>query len=130
MKAVFKEKKLTLVCGDYNLALQTGLRDRMTVIGQTTETGNELLQRGRNFMKEHKVGFGGVVLFSNNDHFLNGIRLAVKDGTIAPDDLEILFYDSETIYNPIRLTVNVDGRIPGWPPRFFTAIEDALSQLM
>jgi hypothetical protein len=125
-----KEKKLVLVCGSYFLARQTGLRDRLTVIGQTTETGDEMVAAGRTFMKEHKAAFGDVVLFTNNDHFLNGVRLAVKDGTLHQDDVEILFYDAQSVNNPVRLAINKDGRIePGWPPRFFTAIEDALAQL-
>jgi predicted ATPase len=101
----------------------------MDVIGQTTETGQQMVEKG-----EHVGSVVAAVdvidtldLFTNNDHFFNGVRLACVKGGIHPDNVTIYEY-LEGQAEPKVAHISKKGRLDYWPT-CFTAIEDALCQL-
>ena len=98
----------------------------LLVIGQTTETGQQMVNKGENIAKMLDEAPGDYLeLFTNNDHFLNGIRLACKKALIHPDNV-VIFEHFET--KLVSIQIDKKGRLSQWPT-CFTAIEDALCQL-
>ena len=71
-------------------------------------------------------------IFSNNDHFFNGIRLAIKDGKISPDQVRFKYCQLEEDGKPTcaTITANKDGRIAHWPEGFFDNSENLLMKLL
>lgn len=78
-----------------------------------------------------KVSKCGVQVFieSHSDHILNGLRIAVRDKVIRPDDLNILYFQREQNYEMIRIPVNSDGSIEEWPNGFFDQTEKDFERL-
>lgn len=127
--------KLIMLCGNFRAA-QEAHQDALSVVVQGIETGDDMVQKGR----EANVGglvFAGrlddqphdVLVFNNNDHYNNGLRLAVAfDKTITPDQLEIHFYDRAGTMH--KIWVNNRGRCSDYPYGYFDAIERSLIQLL
>ncbi|MCT7957195.1 AAA family ATPase [Laspinema palackyanum] len=73
-----------------------------------------------------------VVLETHSDHLLNGIRLAVHGGRLAPDDVQINFLS----LNPQQLTevasprIDRNGRIDQFPDGFFDTWSKSLDGLL
>lgn len=73
-----------------------------------------------------------VVLETHSDHLLNGIRLAVHGGRLAPEDVQLNFLS----LNRRRLTevvsprIDRNGRIDQWPEGFFDNWENSLFGLL
>src|SRR5262249_586706 len=65
-----------------------------------------------------------LVIETHSDHVLNGVRLALRDGAVAPSDVGIHFFNSrnseKTGENPVT-SVSVDhrGNLSDWPEGFF-----------
>lgn len=62
-----------------------------------------------------------VIVETHSDHVLNGVRRAVKDGTVSSEEVAIHFFrprteDRPQVSSPV---VGDDGRIDFWPPGFF-----------
>lgn len=78
---------------------------------------------------------GGVQLFieTHSDHFLNGIRVAVKEGLLDPDYIKLYFFERELsshrskIYSP---KMDENGRIDPWPEGFFDENIKQLEKLL
>ena len=74
-----------------------------------------------------------VVLETHSDHVMNGVRLAVKESVILPDNVAFHFIDKKEgsfktgISSP---QVNQDGRLDSWPRGFFDEWENSLSRLL
>lgn len=77
------------------------------------------------FMAEVAAAGVQVLLETHSDHVLNGIRRAVKNGTLPPDDVALHFFqprrndeqdDSPQVQSPI---LDTDGNIDVWPDGFF-----------
>lgn len=66
-----------------------------------------------------------VVVETHSDHILNGVRRAVRDGKLPPDDAVLHFFkprgDSEDDEGPQveSPTIDGDGRVDSWPEGFF-----------
>lgn len=83
------------------------------------------------------VAAGGVQVLAetHSDHVLNGIRLCVKHGELAPNDVAIFSFDRPkgdpahdvSIALP---TINRDGKIDSWPSGFFDEAEKLLFELL
>lgn len=78
-----------------------------------------------------KVAASGiqVILESHSDHVLNGIRRAVRDETIASEDVAIHFFtprhkDGAQIISPV---VNKKGQLDYWPNGFFDQFDKDLA---
>ena len=72
---------------------------------------------------------------SHSDHFLNGIRIEVKQKHIKPEDIKI-FYLNRNIENPVHAsevmypTIDDQGRIDYWPIGFFDQWDKDLDGLL
>lgn len=79
----------------------------------------------------------GVQLFieTHSDHFLNGVRVAVKDGIIEPEKVKIFFLErnkedkdhSSKLRSP---TIDLNGGINCWPDGFFDEWDRQLEKLI
>ena len=72
-----------------------------------------------------------VVIETHSDHILNGVRLAVAKGTIAPQDVRIHSLaqgDGRVIYQPISVTQS--GSLSLWPSGFFDQTEKDLAEIV
>ncbi len=78
----------------------------------------------------------GVQLFieSHSDHFLNGIRVAVKEGLIQYDQVKLFFLERSPsgMHATTILTPEIDpsGRINIWPGGFFDEGDRQLARLL
>ena len=74
-----------------------------------------------------------LIVETHSDHLLNGIRLAVKNGELEPDETQIHYFkrsecdDQFTIDSP---EINSDGRLDFWPEGFFDQSEKILMNLL
>lgn len=72
-----------------------------------------------------------VIMETHSDHVLNGVRLAVKQGRVAPDQVLLHFFRGNgTGVEVVTPRVNTDGRIDQWPTGFFDELENTLDQLI
>lgn len=75
----------------------------------------------------------GVQVFAetHSDHFIDGVRIAVRDGLIAPKDTAFHYFESDgnkaVVSSP---QVDVDGRLSHWPIGFFDQSEENLARLL
>ncbi len=76
-----------------------------------------------------------LIVESHSDHFLNGIRVEVKQNNINADDIKI-FYLQRDIFNPVHASevihpnIDYQGRIDIWPDGFFDQWDKELDQLL
>ena len=72
-----------------------------------------------------------VVVETHSDHFLDGIRLAVRAGLLAPVDTAIHYFERDggraVVSSP---TVDAEGRLSRWPAGFFDQHEENLARLL
>jgi len=76
-----------------------------------------------------------LIMESHSDHFLNGVRVAVKEGVISPDDVSLFFLQrpaaasshSVVVSNP---KIDRKGRLDEWPDGFFDEWDKKLEQLL
>lgn len=76
-----------------------------------------------------------LMIESHSDHFLNGLRVAVKNKIVTPDDVKTFFlqrdlaskrHASDVIYPQI----DIEGRIDRWPDGFFDEYDRQLDLLL
>lgn len=76
-----------------------------------------------------------LIVESHSDHFLNGIRVAVKQKLLEADSVKVFFlqrdihsqiHASEVLYP----TIDAEGRIDCWPEGFFDEWDRQLDQLL
>ena len=75
-----------------------------------------------------------VIVESHSDHILNGIRVAVRQEIIAPDQVSLYYLSRPADTNQfssevISPRIDKDGRIDEWPEGFFDEWEKGLEQL-
>jgi predicted ATPase len=84
-----------------------------------------------------QVASQGVQLMieSHSDHFLNGVRVAVKQGIISPDEVSVFFLQRDA-FSPnhasmiIQPHIDEDGRLDIWPDGFFDEWDKQLEHLL
>lgn len=75
----------------------------------------------------------GVQVFAetHSDHFIDGVRIAVRDGLIVPEDTAFHYFERDgnkaVVSSP---QVNADGRLSHWPVGFFDQSEENLARLL
>ncbi len=72
-----------------------------------------------------------VILETHSDHILDGIRLAVRNAVIKPDQTTFHYFQREDV--AARVTTPVigeDGRMDSWPDGFFDQHERNLASLI
>ena len=80
-----------------------------------------------------RAAAAGVQVFveTHSDHFIDGIRIAVRDGLIAPTEASVHYFERRggrtVVSSP---TVDADGRLSRWPVGFFDQHEDNLARLL
>lgn len=83
-----------------------------------------------------KAGADGiqVIVETHSDHILNGIRLAVKNRVLTPDDVYPLFFykdaDDRHQHKVMLPKIDSEGRIDQWPKGFFDEWNNMLFQLL
>ena len=75
-----------------------------------------------------------VIVESHSDHILNGMRVAVREGIIAPDKVSLYYLSRPENTNQFSSKVDSpridkDGSIDEWPEGFFDEFEKSLVQL-
>ena len=72
-----------------------------------------------------------VLVETHSDHFMDGVRIAVRDGLIEPEDAAFHYFerdgDRTVVTSP---TVDSDGRLSHWPSGFFDQHEENLVRLL
>jgi predicted ATPase len=76
-----------------------------------------------------------VVVETHSDHVLNGIRVAVHSGEIAPEAVRLHFFerrerDGQSRTELVSPRIDRDGRISYWPEGFFDQNERLLDALL
>jgi predicted ATPase len=76
-----------------------------------------------------------IVVETHSDHVLNGIRVAVHSKRIAPDDVQLYYFQranksQQYIIETIALKIDRNGRIDRWPDGFFDQFEKNLGTLL
>ena len=72
-----------------------------------------------------------VIVETHSDHFVDGTRIAVRDGLIEPDATDFHYLDrtgGRTVVSSPR--VDADGRLSSWPRGFFDQHEKNLAKLL
>ena len=75
----------------------------------------------------------GVQVFveTHSDHFVDGVRIAVRDGLIAPADAAIHYFERRdgraAVSSP---AIDADGRLSHWPAGFFDQHDENLAKLL
>ena len=61
-----------------------------------------------------------VMVETHSDHFIDGIRIAVREGILTPDDVAIHYFERQgnesIVSSPV---IDADGRLSEWPAGFF-----------
>jgi len=79
-----------------------------------------------------KVAASGaqVILESHSDHVLNGIRLAVKNQTLSPEEVQIHYFNHrDTPPQLVTPSISSNGALDNWPQGFFDQFDKDLDQL-
>lgn len=72
-----------------------------------------------------------VVLETHSDHILDGIRLAVRNGIVAPDQTVFHYFRRAGLTADVRTpAIRQDGRLDSWPAGFFDQHERNLAALV
>ena len=72
-----------------------------------------------------------VIVETHSDHFLDGVRISVRDGLITPAQTAIHYFEREG--NSVRVMspeVDSNGRLSNWPRGFFDQHEENLMKLL
>ena len=72
-----------------------------------------------------------VIVETHSDHFLDGVRISVRDGLITPEQTAIHYFEREgnsvSVMSP---DIDTDGRLSDWPRGFFDQHEENLMKLL
>ena len=74
----------------------------------------------------------GLQIFveTHSDHLLNGVRLAVRDGLVKPDDVALHFFgQGGEVGRVTNLALDRNGAVSDWPEGFFDQAEHDLAIL-
>lgn len=73
-----------------------------------------------------------ILVETHSDHLLNGVRVAVKRGNLAPNQTRIHFFTLGDDSKAIVLTPRIDknGRFDIWPDDFFDEWDKQLTELL
>lgn len=79
------------------------------------------------------AGGAQIIIETHSDHILNGIRIAVKDNRISPEDTNLLYFykDEKDFEHKVkRPEIKRDGRLSEWPEGFLDEWDRALLELL
>ena len=81
------------------------------------------------FLAQMAAADSQILVETHSDHLLNGVRLAVRDGLIRPEDVAIYFFAQNAAAHVTSLSVDKNGTINDWPEGFFDQSEKDLANL-
>ena len=68
---------------------------------------------------------------THSDHFMDGVRIAVRDGLIEPSDVAFHYFRRDGNRSVVSSPqVDKDGRLSEWPEGFFDQHEENLARLL
>lgn len=71
-----------------------------------------------------------IFLETHSDHLLNGVRLAVRQGLLAPEHAAVHFFGAgEDAGNVTAISIDRNGAVSDWPEGFFDQTERDLAVL-
>jgi predicted ATPase len=76
-----------------------------------------------------------IIVETHSDHLLNGIRLAVRDSKIEPEDVQLHYFQRKEeegmmLSEVTSPRIDKNGRIDKWPDGFFDEWRNMLSKLI
>lgn len=72
-----------------------------------------------------------VLVETHSDHFMDGVRIAVRDGLIAPDDVAFHYFYREGTFSSVSSpALDAEGRLSDWPSGFFDQHDENLARLL
>ncbi len=74
-----------------------------------------------------------IIVETHSDHFLNGVRVATKNGIIAPDKSQVYFFEkgkNGLDTTPRSINIDKDGKLDDWPKSFFDEWDNQLDKLL
>ena len=73
-----------------------------------------------------------IIIETHSDHVLNGIRIAVKNKVLNPDNVSILFFSgiSAEDHGVFSTQIDREGQIEHWPNGFFDQIDKDIVTLL
>ncbi|GAB2792961.1 DUF3696 domain-containing protein [Streptomyces chlorus] len=74
-----------------------------------------------------------LVVETHSDHVLNGVRLAVKQGLLAPERAVLHYFRGDRDGSGVDIVsphIDRDGRLDQWPEGFFDELENTLERLL
>ena len=72
-----------------------------------------------------------IVIETHSDHFLNAIRVAIKEELISENMVSIYFFNrEEKNIDVAEIKVNKNGKIDKWPKGFFDEWDIQLEKLL
>ncbi|MFE6909375.1 AAA family ATPase [Streptomyces erythrochromogenes] len=72
-----------------------------------------------------------LVVETHSDHVINGVRLAVKQGRLTPEQVVLHYFRGDgTGVDVVSPKVDRDGLLDQWPEGFFDELENTLDQLI
>ena len=80
-----------------------------------------------------RAALAGVQVFAetHSDHFVDGVRIAVRDGLIPAEDAAVHYFERRdgraAVSSP---AIDADGRLSHWPAGFFDQHDENLARLL
>ena len=72
-----------------------------------------------------------VIVETHSDHFMDGVRIAVREGLVRPEDVAFHYFSRDGAEAAVSSPrVDADGRLSTWPEGFFDQHEDNLIKLL
>lgn len=72
-----------------------------------------------------------LIVETHSDHVLNGVRLAVKRGVLAPDSAVLHYFRGGVTGSEVASPrIDRDGLLDQWPEGFFDELENTLDELL
>ncbi|MEV6009162.1 DUF3696 domain-containing protein [Streptomyces sp. NPDC051976] len=72
-----------------------------------------------------------VIMETHSDHVINGVRLAVKQGRLTPEQAVFHYFRGDgTGTEVVTPRIDADGMLDQWPSGFFDELENTLDQLI
>jgi predicted ATPase len=105
-------------------------RSEQTIIVDSPEA--HLHPRGQSIAGRYvaRLANGGqqFILETHSDHFLNGVRLAVKEGLLRPEDVAVYFFRRQAESRVTELSIDSEGNLNSWPEGFFDQAEQGFGR--
>lgn len=113
------------------VALLTRAQDSIIVVDSAEAHLHPRAQSAVGRLLGQMAGAGlQIFVETHSDHLLNGIRLAVRDGLVKPDNVALHFFgQGGKVGQVTTLALDRNGAVSDWPEGFFDQAENDLAIL-